>query len=313
MIYHLRHATEYEYQGAIEFAAHVLHLRPRELPWQRVQAFRVETSASEARLAEGTDHFGNPVARLFIERTHAALSVTSEAVVERCERAPAPAPSATPAWENVAAQAQHAEAALDVAEFAYGSFMAPALPEAGRWAAQSFRPGRPVLACLLDLMARMRREFRFQPGVTTVSTPVARVLELRAGVCQDFAHLMIAGLRALRLPARYVSGYVRTRPPPGMARLRGADQSHAWVSCWLGPEFGWIDLDPTNDVVVGTDHVWLGWGRDYADVSPVHGVLLGGGRHTVAVSVDMEPANPQTQGSTCGLVVNRSPPMALSR
>lgn len=289
MIFHVRHATDYAYGGAVEFAAHILHLRPRELPWQKVHSFRLQANLPHARLIEARDHFGNPVSRLFVERAHGAFSVTSEAAVEIRPRPAPPNPLVTLPWENVAALAQAPDAAGEVAEFAFGSDMAPASPEAGAWAAESLPPGRPVLACVLDLMGRMAREFRFQPGVTTVSTPVARVLQLRAGVCQDFAHLMIAGLRARRLPARYVSGYVRTRPPSGMARLRGADQSHAWVSCWLGPEWGWIDLDPTNNLIVRDEHVWLGWGRDYADVSPVHGVLLGGGRHSVAVSVDMEP------------------------
>ncbi len=185
--------------------------------------------------------------------------------------------------------AQRPAAAREAAEFAFASPLAPSLPEAGAWAAASFPPARPILAGLLDLTARIGRDFRFQPGITAVSTPVERVLQLRAGVCQDFAHLMIAGLRALHLPARYVSGYIRTMPPPGRPRLRGADASHAWVSCWLGPEAGWIDLDPTNDLVVADEHVWLGWGRDYADVSPLQGVLLGGGQHTLSVSVDMEP------------------------
>jgi transglutaminase-like putative cysteine protease len=310
MIFQLRHATEYAYAGRVELAGHVLHLRPRELPWQRVHRFALDVSEDAARLTQAADHFGNPVHRLFLDHDHGALSVVSEAVVQLLPRPAAPNPAATPAWENVAAMAQLADVARDVAEFAFATQMAPALPEAAEWAASSFRPGRPILACLLDLLACLARDFRFQPGVTTVSTSVRRVLQLRAGVCQDFAHLMIAALRALRLPARYVSGYVQTRPPPGMTRLRGADQSHAWVSCWLGPDWGWIDLDPTNELIVDQEHICLGWGRDYADVSPVHGVLLGGGAHTVAVSVDMEPAR---QGATCGLPENTSPPISWAK
>jgi len=167
--------------------------------------------------------------------------------------------------------------------------MAPAEAGAGAYASVSFPPGRPILAGLLDFNARIRREFAFKAGVTTISTPVARVLAQRAGVCQDFSHLMISGLRALGLPARYVSGYLRTKPPPGQTARRGADQSHAWVGAWLGPEFGWVDLDPTNDLVVRDEHVVLAWGRDYGDISPVRGVILGGGHHTVSVAVDLEP------------------------
>jgi transglutaminase-like putative cysteine protease len=174
------------------------------------------------------------------------------------------------------------------AEFIFDSPLVPAVPAAREYAAESFTAGRPVLAALRDLNHRIRTDFAFKAGVTTIATPIATVLRLRAGVCQDFAHLMIAGLRGLGLPARYVSGYIRTRPPPGQKKRRGSDQSHAWVGAWLGPEHGWVDLDPTNDLIVSDEHVILGWGRDYADVSPVRGVLLGGGAHSVSVSVDLE-------------------------
>ena len=282
------HVTEYEYASPVELAAHMAHLRPRALPWQRVARFAFHADPAPDRVQWGTDHFGNPVAWLFLDHAHASLSVAVEAVVD-VERRKHPAPGETPAWEYVAAAAMQPGAAQEVAEFAFGSPMAPALPALRAFAAASFPQGRPVLDGLLNLMARIGREFRFDPEVTTVSTPVERVLHMRAGVCQDFAHLMIAGLRGLGLPARYVSGYLRTAPPPGQARLRGADHSHAWVQCWLGPAHGWIDLDPTNTLVVADGHVWLGWGRDYADVSPVRGVLLGGGRHSLRVSVDIVP------------------------
>jgi transglutaminase-like putative cysteine protease len=176
------------------------------------------------------------------------------------------------------------------AEFALGSPLAVPGRAARAYAAPSFPAGWPVLAGLLDLNARIARDFRFRAGVTSIATPVEEVLARREGVCQDFSHLMIAGLRALGLPARYVSGYVRTRPPPGQPRRRGADQSHAWVGCWLGPGQRWVDLDPTSALVVQDEHVVLGWGRDFNDVSPVRGVVLGGGpRHALAVSVDLEP------------------------
>jgi transglutaminase-like putative cysteine protease len=237
---------------------------------------------------EGSDHYGNGVAWLSIEAPHEALEVVLDAIVEVGFRPP-PDAAATPPWEAVRDAALRPEG-WDAAEFALPSPLAPAEPAAGAYVAASFAPGRPILAGLLDLIARIKRDFAFKPGVTTVSTPVAQVLSLRAGVCQDFAHLMIAGLRALGLPARYCSGYVRTRPPPGQARRQGADQSHAWVGCWLGPDLGWVDLDPTNDLIVGDEHVLLGWGRDFADVSPVKGILLGGGRQVLEVSVDLVEA-----------------------
>lgn len=288
MILRVRHDTAYAYAEPVELAAHLAHLRPRSLPWQQVHSFALHATPALSRIAEGTDHFGNPVEWLFLNGGHNGLSLQVEAVVEVVRRHH-PTPAATPAWEHVVTSAQRPAAATDAAEFAFGSAMAPVSDALRAWAVPSFLPGRPVLAGLLHLMARIGRDFRFQPGVTSVSTPIERVLQLRAGVCQDFAHLMIAGLRMLGLPARYVSGYVRTRPPAGEARLRGADQSHAWVGCWLGPDHGWIDLDPTNDLIVADEHIVLGWGRDYADVSPVRGVLLGGGAHTLTVRVDMEP------------------------
>lgn len=284
MILRVRHVTEYKYDDPVELAAHMVHLRPRLLPFQDVQAFALHTNPAPERVAEQQDHFGNPVAWLFLSGVHQALRISTDASVAVRPRA-VPDPAATQAWEHVAKAAR----IFDAAEFAYASPRVPVLADARAWAAPSFPPRRPVLAGLLDLMHRLADDFRFDPEVTTVSTTVAKVLELRAGVCQDFAHVMIAGLRALGLPARYVSGYLRTRPPPGQARLVGADQSHAWVGCWLGPEHGWIDLDPTNALVVQDGHVVLGWGRDYSDVSPVRGVLLGGGAHTLHVSVDIEP------------------------
>ena len=288
MTLRVEHVTEYEYASRVELAAHMLHLRPRELPWQRVLHYTMRTDPAPDKIGWGADHFGNAVAWLFLDRAHGSLRVATEAVVAVDPRV-FPRAGETLAWEHVASLALRAAHARQVAEFTFGSAMAPAEPEARAYAEASFPPGRPLLAALLDLMGRIHRDFRFDPEVTTISTPVQRVLQLRAGVCQDFAHLMIAGLRGLGLPARYVSGYLRTTPPPGQARMRGADHSHAWVGCWLGPAHGWIDLDPTNDLVVQDEHVWLGWGRDYADVSPIRGILLGGGRHSLRVSVDIAP------------------------
>ncbi len=146
-----------------------------------------------------------------------------------------------------------------------------------------------MLEALLELNDRIYTEFRFRSGVTTISTPVSQVMRRREGVCQDFSHVMISALRSLGLPARYTSGYIRTRPPPGQPRRQGSDQSHAWIGCWLGSEHGWVELDPTNGILVRDEHVLLGWGRDYVDVSPVRGVILGGGDHSLSVSVDLEP------------------------
>lgn len=285
MRYRVRHRTSYHYGGPVDLAAHMLHLRPRETPHQRVLASEVLTTPRPVRETEGLDHFGNRVSRVFIEERHARFEVAAEALVE--VEFPAPPPvEETPAWEAVAA----AGSAGEVAEFVFPSPMAPSLADSRTYAEPSFRPGAPVLEGLLELNGRIRQDFTFRPGVTTVGTPVSRVLQRREGVCQDFTHLMIAALRGLGLPARYVSGYIRTYPAPGATQLRGADQSHAWVSAWLGPEHGWIDLDPTNGLVARDEHVVLAWGRDYGDISPVRGIILGGGRHSLSVGVELAPA-----------------------
>jgi transglutaminase-like putative cysteine protease len=286
--YLLRHRTAYVYAKPVDIAAHLLHLTPRSVPGQVVEHQSLDCAPHAQHRREGHDHFGNGMTWLFIEAPHAAFEVTLEAAVEVDFAAP-PAAGATLPWEAVR-EAARGSAGWQAVEFTLPSALAPAEALAGAYARQSFPPGRPVLAGLRELTTRIRRDFAFRPGVTTISTPIAQVMANRAGVCQDFAHAMIAGLRVLGLPARYVSGYVRTRPPPGQVRRQGADASHAWVGAWLGPEHGWVDLDPTNDLVVRDEHVLLGWGRDYADVSPVKGLLLGGGRQSLDVGVDLVPA-----------------------
>ncbi|MXP63135.1 transglutaminase family protein [Roseomonas sp. M0104] len=285
MMWHVRHATTYRYAEPVDIATHLLHLAPRPLPHQRVLAESLTCQPEPARVATGTDHFGNRVAWLFLDRPHSVFEVVAEATVEVTARA-LPDPAATPPWETVAERASREP---EAAEFALPSPMLPPEAEATAYAAASFRPGQPVLEGLLDLTARIPRDFAFRPGVTGIATPVAQVLAQRAGVCQDFTHLMLCALRGLGLPARYVSGYIRTLPPPGGASLMGADQSHAWVSAWLGLEHGWVDLDPTNALVVRDEHVTLGWGRDFHDISPLRGIILGGGRHSLRVEVDLAP------------------------
>lgn len=288
MRYRLRHVTTYHYAEPVDLACHMLHLMPRELPRQRVIAAELASEPAAGRRSTATDHFGNTATWLFLDRPHRNFRVTLAAEIEILPPAP-PSPGATPPWEEVAALARVPTAAVwPVAEFARPSALVGAPAEALAYARPSFPPGQPAGVGLRDLARRMHHDFAFRPGVTTVMTGVAQVLAGRAGVCQDFSHVMIAGLRALGLPARYVSGYLRTRPPPGRPHRRGADQSHAWVEVWLGPEAGWLGIDPTNDLLVAGEHVVLGWGRDYADVSPVRGFLLGGGRHEMRVSVDLE-------------------------
>jgi len=286
--YRVRHVTEYDYEVPVDLASHMLHLTPRALPGQSVLSASLLASPQPSRVTAADDHFGNRVTWMFLDRPHQRFEVSVEAEVDVAFAVP-PSATATPPWESLVAGLRAGEGdSWRAAEFTFDSPLAPADYTAGLYARQSFPPGRPVLEGLLDLTARIRSDFAYRAGVTTIVTPVARVLRQRAGVCQDFAHVMVAGLRALGLPARYVSGYLRTRPPPGQPARHGADQSHAWVGAWMGPQHGWIDLDPTNNLVVRDEHVVLAWGRDYGDISPVRGVLLGGGEHSVTVGVELE-------------------------
>lgn len=289
MRYRVRHVTRYVYGTPVELAAHMVHLRPRPRPWQRIISERLTADPMPARRRDGLDHFGNHVTWLFLDRPHAGFEVTADSVVEVGVPPPPPA-EATPAWETVV-QAAHGHQGWEAAEFQFGTAMAPVNAESKAYVSTSFTAGRPVLEALLDLNDRFYTDFRFRSGVTTISTPVSQVMQRREGVCQDFTHAMISGLRGIGLPARYTSGYIRTRPPPNQVKRAGADQSHAWVGCWLGPEHGWVDIDPTNGIVVRDEHVLLGWGRDFSDVSPMLGVILGGGGHTLSVSVDLEPVD----------------------
>ena len=289
MRYRVKHVTRYTYGSPVELAAHMVHLRPRPQPWQTVIAEQITTDPTPARRRDGLDHFGNHVTWLFMDLPHADFEVTSQAVVD-VDCPPPPAAAQTPPWEDVV-QATRGPEGWQVVEFCFGSRMAPMDQAAKTYVGQFFTPGRPVLDALLELNERFYGDFRFRSGVTTISTPVSQVMARREGVCQDFSHAMISGLRSLGLPARYTSGYIRTRPSPGQSKRQGADQSHAWVGCWLGPRDGWINVDPTNGIIIGNEHVLLGWGRDFSDVSPVRGVILGGGDHGVSVGVDLEPLN----------------------
>ncbi len=292
MIYRVRHVTRYDYQTPVNLGAHLAHLRPRPLPHQKVLQAGVHAAPAVSWRRDGIDHFGNEVTWLFLDVAHAAFQVIGDAMVDVRFPDPPP-PAATPSWEAVAQQAwQAGPAAWQAAEFVFDSPHAPANADARAYAAPCFRPGRPVLEALLDLNAAIKRDFTFRSGVTTTSTKIAEVLRRREGVCQDFTHLMVSALRSFGLPARYVSGYIRTRP----RRVRlGADQSHAWVGCWLGAEHGWVDVDPTNGIVVRDEHVVLGWGRDFGDVTPLRGVILGGGEQALLVEVVLEEATAPAQ------------------
>ena len=234
-----------------------------------------------------TDYFGNIAQVFMVEQPHNALTVNAASVVETRAAVVPPAHGTAP-WEKVAQQLSLPTdpLALEASQFVFASPLVTVGAEALAYARPSFPPGTPVLVGALDLMRRIFTEFTYDKSATSVDTGVDQVLADRKGVCQDFAHLAISGLRALGLAARYVSGYLQTAPPPGKPKLIGADASHAWISLYV-PEAGWVDLDPTNNLIPGESHITLAWGRDYGDVTPVKGVVMGGGRHTLSVDVNV--------------------------
>lgn len=288
MKFEVCHRTAYAYGTPVAQSHHLVHLRPRQRPGQRVLHHSLLIEPAPVSSTEITDFFGNAAALLRIEDEHTELVVHARSTVE-VEAAPPPDLSGGAAWEVIAEPAARTNGPIDIAirQFVCRSRHVPISREIRDFALLSFPPRRPLLAGTMDLTRRIFTQFAFDPRATDVSTPVAHVLETKRGVCQDFAHLAIAALRAIGLPARYVSGYLMTRPPPGQAKLAGADASHAWLSVW-SPEAGWVDFDPTNGIVPTGEHITLAYGRDYDDISPISGVLLGGGDQTMSVAVDVD-------------------------
>lgn len=284
MRYHVLHETRYRYDSPVALSQQLLHLSPRPLPFQQCTAHRIVVDPVPAETLAREDYFGNPVTQITLATSHQSLTVRAESEVAVTARA---APAATPAWEAVRDGLRASGALLDPLQFAFESPHVECFRDLAAYALPSFTPGRPLLEAALDLNRRIHAEFKFDARATSVSTPLREVLQKKRGVCQDFAHLMAGCLRTLGLSARYVSGYILTRPPPGRPRLVGADASHAWVGLWCGAT--WVDLDPTNDCLVGEQHVTLGWGRDFSDVTPMRGVILGGGEQVLDVGVTVTP------------------------
>lgn len=289
MEYDVRHRTTYRYSQPVSISHHVLHLLPRACDDQVVHESGIDILPSPAVRNDTRDYFGNPVTFVTIQQQHDLLVIEARSRVDVA--APGRLPARTTPWDRVFRLLEGESSAdnLAVLQFAFDSPYTRAAPGIADYARESFPAGRPVLEAALDLTRRIHGDFKYSSGATSVSTPVADVFRLRRGVCQDFAHLQLACLRALALPARYVSGYLLTHPAPGKEKLVGSDASHAWVSVWC-PEAGWVDLDPTNDTIAGEEHVTLAWGRDYGDISPVNGVIFGGGAHVIEVAVDVTPA-----------------------
>jgi transglutaminase-like putative cysteine protease len=291
MRYRVRHETVYRYGGDVAHSHQLLHLTPRDLANQICRSRTITLDPQPSTRREDVDAFGNCVTRLEYDLPHDRLEVLAEVDVE----VDAPRDvwdTESAAWESVRAALTYSgqpmtAADLDACRFRMESNYVRVKQTFSDYAADCFAPGRPLLAGAESLMHKMHRDFSYQPGTTNISTSAIEAFTARRGVCQDFAHIMLACLRSRGLAARYVSGYLRTTPPGSDASLLGADASHAWVSVFC-PPFGWIDLDPTNDVRVGTDHIVIAWGRDFGDVSPLRGVIVGGGRHRLSVRVSVQ-------------------------
>ncbi|PMS19051.1 transglutaminase [Trinickia dabaoshanensis] len=282
------HDTTYRYSTPVERAQHLATIRPLDCAWQRVLAHRLHIDPAPSYEASHVDAFGNEVRYFSFDAPHEHLTVKSETTVALERRWAALDASATPAWEQVADALRYRAggAYMPESEFVFASPNVALAPELRDYALRSFAAGTPLAAGAIDLMHRIHADFAYEPQATAFDTPALRAFRLRQGVCQDFAQIMIGCLRSLGLAARYVSGYLRTVPPEGAPRLVGADASHAWLSVFC-PGTGWIDLDPTNDVLADLDHVTLAFGRDYSDVSLLRGIILGGGDHVVEVAVDV--------------------------
>ena len=286
--YRVRHSSAYRYGNDIMLAHHLLHLTPRPAPGQRILGFRMDIEPKPSVIARHEDYFGNPTTYLELHEPHMQLSVKTDIDIEVDEDRPAAAAMILP-WEIVRDRLSAApdEGSRAANVFAYASTKVIPSNDLRDFALPSFPKGRPIGEAALELTMRIHDEFTFDSSATTISTPVAEVLENRRGVCQDFAHLQIGCLRSLGLAARYVSGYLRTIPAPGKPRSIGADVSHAWLSVWCGGD-AWLDMDPTNGRAGSSDLITLAWGRDYGDVSPLQGVIIGSSIQHLVVQVDVE-------------------------
>jgi len=290
MIYDVRQVTTYHYASSVAYSRHVLRLTPIDRAGQRVHASSLDIDPVPIERREGNDFFGNRITWILLDSPHDQFTVRVAARI--AVEPPRGAPSPTPPWEEVR---EAAYASADLSSLAPAHFLFPSRqisldPEIRDYAAASFPPGRAILDAASDLMKRIKAEFVYEVGATTASTTPPMSFALRRGVCQDFTHVMISGLRSLGVPAAYVSGYLRTQLP-GQVRLTGSDAMHAWALVWCGEQIGWVGLDPTNAVLAGEDHVVLAIGRDYADVSPLDGVIVAAGSQRLEVSVQVRPMN----------------------
>lgn len=293
MKFQIRHITKYKYSEPAALSQNELYLYTRDTHCQTLLQNRMLISPEPAYTRTRLDFFGNHVHVFAVQASHRELSITAESQIETTVPQ-VPEAASTPAWESVAqhVNAHAGPAELEAYQFVFPSPMISLHPELREYGETSFRKNTPILEAVLDLTRRINEEFTYEKGATTIGTSTDTILESRKGVCQDFAHLQIGVLRSLGLPARYVSGYLETLPPPGKPKMLGADASHAWLSVFI-PDHGWVDVDPTNNLVPGDRHITIAWGRDYGDVTPAKGIVMGGGTHSQSIQVDVLPQTEQ--------------------
>lgn len=288
--YVLRHTTRYEYDLPVVHAHHMARLRPRQLSHQRVTSSELVIKPATSSLTEKVDYFGNVTDALEVAETHEVFEVTSLSTVTTLANPMSEKPpTGFVTWEEASARLEETQLYLREAELRFDSPLVRVHQVFKDYAASTFTPGRDLVECVVELNRRIHEDFTYETAATDVSTPLGQVMRERRGVCQDFAHVAVACLRSVGLAGRYVSGYLETMPPPGKERLVGADASHAWAAVFI-PGQGWLDFDPTNNLLPSERHIWVAWGRDFSDVSPLKGVVLGGGAHRLTVGVDVAPA-----------------------
>ena len=289
MNYTISHRTTYTYASDVAYSRLVAHLAPRATARQRPLGFDVNLSPVPVKSFTRCDYFGNTTSWFIVDEPHDVLDILAQSRVE-VDPMPELEPDASSRWESVRTSFEFPRdpQTLDALQYTFDTPLTAPNADVVDYARRSFPPARPLLACVRDLNARIHADFKFDKEATDTRTTVKRAFELRAGVCQDLAHVGVASVRAMGLAARYVSGYLLTKPPPGRERLVGADASHAWLSAWI-PPYGWVDFDPTNDMLPSHEHITVAWGRDYGDVAPIHGIITGGSDHEVDVAVDVMP------------------------
>lgn len=295
MLFKISHTTSYEYESGVTFCHNIATLKPRNMLGQTVLDYNIEISPAPLDISEKPDFFGNTVTRFSIQKYHNELKVTTTSKIERDYSLQPNIYDSVEGKSITLSQAlvelkSYNEAILEVRQFILESILiARITPEIKAYAEVSFKPNRPVFEAAFELMQRIYAEFEFDPEFTNVATPIHDVMKEKKGVCQDFAQIAIACVRSVGLPARYVSGYIETLPPPGKEKLIGADASHAWFSVYI-PKFGWVDFDPTNNQIPKNQHITVSWGRDYYDVPPLKGVIYSTGKNKMSVAVDIRPA-----------------------